>query len=147
MIDEKQTRSERSGVEGLTPVNTETEPYDATRDPRTGRPPTPLEAQRLAREHERERLESENEGAPPAERQMPSAADFSHEDIEANAPPVPAWQEPARMVSPKADEDEKAAIDALVQEGVTREYAEELVEIHGTNWETLKAAAFEEDNS
>jgi hypothetical protein len=51
------------------------------------------------------------------------------------------------MTSPHTDENEKAAVDALVQEGVTREQSEELVEAHGTNWETLKAAAFPEGDT
>jgi spore coat polysaccharide biosynthesis protein SpsF (cytidylyltransferase family) len=51
------------------------------------------------------------------------------------------------MTPVKPNEDEKAAIDALVQEGVTREYAEELVQTHGTNWETLKAAAFAKESA
>jgi hypothetical protein len=40
-------------------------------------------------------------------------------------------QSPARMTSPKSDEKEKQAIDALVAEGVARERAEELVAAHG----------------
>ena len=33
-------------------------------------------------------------------------------------------------------------MDALVEKGLAREQAEELVKAHGSNWETLKAAAF-----
>jgi hypothetical protein len=119
MTNDQQSQHERAGVEGLTPTSGEPQSYDATRDPRTGRPPNPLEAQKLAREHEAERLR--------------------------NNPPdttVPEWQEPARMTSPKTDDDDMAAVDALVEEGLAREQAEELVKAHGSNWETLKTAAF-----
>ena len=109
----------RAGVEGLTPTSGEKQAYDATRDPRTGRPPNPLEAQQLAREHEAARLKNNN----------PETT-------------VPEWQEPARMTSPKTDEDDRSAVGALVEEGLAREQAEELVKAHGSNWETLKAAAF-----
>lgn len=103
--------------------------YDATKDPRTGRPPDPLEAQRIAREHrESQRQEQVS---------LITDADDSQE-IES--------QRPGRMTSPEPDHGEKEAIEALVQEGVTRERAEELVRTHGVNWETLKAAAFAQDN-
>src|SRR5438067_13516526 len=66
MTDEPREGSDRSRIAGLRPVKVQTEPYDATHDPRTGRPPNPLEAQHLARKHDRERLERENEdGCPP----------------------------------------------------------------------------------
>ncbi|WP_119271471.1 hypothetical protein [Taklimakanibacter deserti] len=146
MTNSDQNSPGRSGAEGLTPVSREKEPYDATRDPRTGRPPNPLEAQRLARKHEQERLAEPNEDDTPIGPQTASANDASHGDDELDRSPVPAGQVPARMTSPTDSEDEKAAIDALVQKGVTREYAESLVETHGTKWETLKAAAFAKDN-
>jgi hypothetical protein len=146
MTSSDQNSPERSGAEGLTPVSREEEAYDATRDPRTGRPPNPLEAQRLARQHEQERLAEQNEEDTPMRPQTASANDAIHGDDELYRSPAPAGQAPARMTSPTARDDEKAAIDALVREGVTREYAESLVETHGTNWETLKAAAFAKDN-
>ena len=62
------------------------------------------------------------------------------------ASPMPPGQAPARMASSHADEDENVAIDLLVQNGVTREYAEELVATHGTNWEALRAVAFAQDD-
>ncbi|MFZ5672219.1 MAG: hypothetical protein ACOZAM_04570 [Pseudomonadota bacterium] len=105
--------------------------YDATRDPRTGRPPEPAEAQKLAREHHENR-----------------ANDQLDEDGlgEADGASGIEGQQPARMTSPEEDHSEKDAVDALVQEGFTRERAEELVSAHGVNWETLKAAAFAQDN-
>jgi len=66
MTDEPREGSDRSRIAGLRPVKVQTEPYDATHDPRTGRPPNPLEAQHLARKHDRERLERENEDGSPA---------------------------------------------------------------------------------
>lgn len=152
MTSNEQNPPERSGIEGLAPVNRkvepdrEAEPYDATRDPRTGRPPNPLEAQRLAREHEQERLAQGTVETHGAETGIASASESVEDNDEPDASPVPPGQAPARMAAPHLDKDEKAAVDALVQEGVTREYAEELVATHGTNWETLKAAAFAEDN-
>ena len=77
---------------------------------------------------------------------MPPSGDFVEDNNEPHASPVPPGQAPARITPPPEDKNEKAAVDALVGEGVTREYAEELVEAHGTNWETLKAAAFAKDD-
>ena len=119
MTSDQQSQHERAGVEGLTPMSGEPQPYDATRDPRTGRPPNPLEAQKLAREHEAERLKNDT----------PDTT-------------VPEWQEPARMTSPKTVVDDRTAVDALIEEGLAREQSEELVKAHGSNWETLKTAAF-----
>jgi hypothetical protein len=79
MTDEPYKQSERSGITGLTPANSEAEAYDATRDPRTGRPPNPLEAQRLAREHEQARLAEEDEEGLPAD---PSAEGLAEENGE-----------------------------------------------------------------
>jgi hypothetical protein len=136
MTDERHEGSDRSGIAG---AKVETEPYDATRDPRTGRPPNPLEAQHLARKHDRERLERENDNGSPAEPAAGSADNTSREVD-------PAAQKPAGMASPTLAEDELAAVDALVREGVAREQAEGLVKPHGCNWETLKAAAFGAEN-
>jgi hypothetical protein len=62
--------------------------------------------------------------------------------------PLVPEQAPARMISPDSSEDaEKTVIGALVQEGVTRERAEELVETHGTDWESLKAGAWPENSA
>lgn len=134
------SRSERAGIDGLTPSNKDTEIYDASRDPRTGRPPNPLEAQRLAREHERNRSEGQAEDSS----DHPEATEDSAGD--ADVEDASEFQAPARMTSPKAGDDEKAVVDALVEEGVSRERAEELVAVHGPNWEALKAAAFAGDN-
>jgi hypothetical protein len=139
MTDERREGSDRSGFAGLRPVRVETEPYDATRDPRTGRPPSPLEAQHLARKHEKERLERENDDGSPAEPAAGSADNTSREVD-------PPAQKPAGMASPTPAEDELAAVDALVREGVARQQAEGLVKAHGCNWETLKAAVFAADN-
>jgi hypothetical protein len=43
----------------------------------------------------------------------------------------PMEKEPAHMTSPKFDEKEKQAIEALVAEGVARERAEQLVAAYG----------------
>jgi len=105
--------------------------YDASYDPRTGRPPTPLEAQKMAREHQAEHTKDQS-----AEERI---------EYTQNSPMIEG-QQPARMASPTADRSEEEAVEALLQEGVTRERAEELVSEHGTNWETLKAAAFAQDD-
>lgn len=137
MADEDHKESGRSHSAGPPPEKGG-DSYDATRDPRTGRPPNPLEAQRLAREHQEARLSQENDAGSPAEADMGVA----EENAEPPDSQVPAGQAPGRMTAAKSDNEETAAIDALVQEGVTREYAEDLVQTHGTSWETLKAAAF-----
>jgi len=128
-------------------------PYDATRDPRTGRPPTPLEAQRLARDNELEQLrraqiadEAADDDVDLEEAQEGSSTDETNnigtEEVEAGEA-----QRPARMTSPDRNEEEETAVDLLVQQqGITRERAEELVEQHGVNMETLKAAAWVDDN-
>jgi hypothetical protein len=144
--------NDRAGIDGLTPLDESREPYDASLDPRTGRPPNPLEAQRLAREHEIERVKNaqtpeevteayqngDSAGSDDGDVAEPNLT----EDEDADASALSDGQAPARMTAPKMDEDEKAAVDALIQEGVTRERAEALVQEHGANWETLKAAAF-----
>lgn len=119
----------RAGVSGLAPPDDNSQAYDATQDPRTGRPPNPLQAQQLAQEREANRS---------AEPEQSGEAELG----ELDKPPVPDSQAPARMTPPEDDGVKKAAIDALIQEGITREQAEALVDEHGTNWETLKAAAF-----
>jgi hypothetical protein len=126
----------RAGSDGLTPVGQQAGAYDATRDPRTGRPPGPLEAQRLTREHATEQIKENDEGMSSVDQDG-----LSNEFAEPDRSPVPEWQAPARMTSPKTGEDEKRAVGALMLEGVAREQAEELVKAHGTNWESLKAAA------
>lgn len=122
---EMDIKQERAGVKGLKPIagqGGQEQPgsYDATQDPRTGPAPTPSQAQQLAQE-----------------RTQPGSDEEDGSVIEGQAP--------ARMASPKMDENEKTAIDALVQEGVTRERAEALVEEHGPSWERLKAVAFPVD--
>lgn len=57
-----------------------------------------------------------------------------------------AGQQPARMASPQADDSEQEAIEVLVEEGVTRERAEELVTVHGANLATLRRAALAQDD-
>jgi hypothetical protein len=144
--------SDKAGNGGLAPVEKSERPYDASLDPRTGRPPTPLEAQRLAREHE---IDRDGSAQPPDQYQNDDSAHRKHGDVaepdledseptEASA--LSEEQAPARMKSPDSNKDEKAAADALVQEGITREYAEQLVSAHGTDWETLKSAAWPEDS-
>jgi len=119
--------------------------YDATRDPRTARPLNPLDGQRIAREHELERLE---EARTPQE-----VADVYEDNQTAGAPATAAAEvDEADGVTPLSEdqapasptEEEQAAANALVQEGITRERAEELVEIHGPDWEALKAGAWPE---
>jgi hypothetical protein len=56
------------------------ESYDATRDPRTGRPPNPLEAQQLAREHEEVRNAEGNGDNPPAEADKAPANEVAEEN-------------------------------------------------------------------
>jgi hypothetical protein len=116
---------ETSEDEKPAPTNDFSQGYDATRDPRTGRPPSLLEAQRLAREREEDR----EQGA------EPDSSSTLSED-RSPAPTPPQWAE-----------DEKAAADALVQEGISRERAERLIQAHGANLETLRAAAFAEEQS
>jgi hypothetical protein len=146
-------RSDGTVNNGLTPVDELRKPYDASRDPRTGRPPNPLEAQRLARQHELERHEQaqtpeeemssdENDAASGG---TDSVDENGNSDEDGQVSPLSQEQAPARMTSPDGGEEEKAAVDALVQEGITREHAEELVDANGTDWETLKAAAWPEN--
>jgi hypothetical protein len=125
-------QAEGEDIEGLTPGHAERGNYDATRDPRTGRPPPPLEAQRVARKRRDEEY-SKGEAS--------ETSSESFKALEENG------QQPARMVSLQTDEDEKSALDALVREGITRERAQALVSAHGTNLETLKAAAFAMEHS
>jgi hypothetical protein len=148
--------SDRAGNGGLAPVEKSKKPYDASLDPRTGRPPNPLEAQRLAREHEIERVKSAQTPDEVTELyQNDDSADVEHGDVaeadledseRTGASALSEEQAPARMKSPERNVDERAAADALVQEGITREYAEQLVAAHGTDWETLKSAAWPEDS-
>jgi hypothetical protein len=144
--------NDRAGIDGLTPVDESSEPYDASLDPRTGRPPSPLEAQRLAREHQMERVKNaqtpeevteayQNDDSARSDDGAVAESNLA-EDEGAHASALSEMQAPARMIAPTMDEHEKAAVDALIQEGVTRERAEALVQEHGANWETLKAAAF-----
>src|SRR5688572_25350208 len=123
----------KAGKGGSTPIDKTGEAYDASLDPRTGRPPNPLEAQRLAREHEQER----------------QAGKQTSGDGESDDPTIgaPVEQAPARMTSPRASDDEQAVVDALVEEGIAREEAERLVETHGGNLETLKAVAWTQRQS
>lgn len=132
----EQTRSERAGIDGLTLSIKESDGYDATRDARTGRPPNPLEAQRLAKESQTKQSDGD------FEEDETEFDDDPADDNGSENPSASEAQTPARMVPPKASDDEAAAVGALVKEGISREHAEELVEQHGVNWESLKAAAF-----
>jgi hypothetical protein len=122
MTSNEENSPERPGLEGVAPVDREAqsdrdaEPYDATRDPRTGRPPNPLEAQRLAREHEQERLAEQNEEIPGAEPGMASPDDVVEEEGEPNMSPVAAGQ-PPRMASPHADDDETPGATGFAEDG------------------------------
>jgi len=123
--------------------------YDATRDPRTGRPPNPLESQRIARENERKRLraaqapdEIDDSDEASDEDNLPTGDDplhgdppgFENDSINSDAAP--------RMTSPSLTEEERQAVEDLVRDGVPPERAEELVETHGSNTETLKSVAW-----
>ena len=141
--DADRLSSDRADVGGLTSVEESKKPYDASLDPRTGRPPNPLEAQRLAREHEAERGENAKAGS--ADHENGDVADPAFQSGDAEASALAHEQAPARMKSPARDEGERVAADALVQEGITREHAEQLVSAHGTDWETLKSAAWPEN--
>jgi len=87
----------------------------------------------------------ESEKPRDAHREPGDAAEPDLEDgDEIEVPALAEQQAPARMKSPDRSEAERAAADALVQEGITREQAEQLVSSHGTDWETLKSAAWPE---
>lgn len=140
-IDDAADPGEEAPLDENEAPSEETEGYDASRDARTGRPPNLLEAQRLAREHQIERVEGQTEDSLDTEEEGSGVVEQSG----SHEPVAEELQAPGRMTSPKAVEEEKAAVDALVEEGVSRERAEELVNLHGANWETLKAAAFAGD--
>lgn len=122
--------------------------YDATLDPRTGRPPNPLEAQRIARENELERLRSASDSVDDeavdlleglTDEHSPNhdeSDDFSDVGDEDND------EVPGQIASPFLTEDERQPVEDLVKQGLSREYAEGLVETHGSDPETLKAAGF-----
>lgn len=100
-----------------------TEPHDSTRLPNLP------EGQRLVSEARPVGDASEDTAS------TDESDEFDHSPVSSSA----------RMVPPQISDDEKAAVDALVQEGISREWAENLVSEHGANWETLKAAAFAAD--
>jgi hypothetical protein len=83
--------------------------YDATSDPRTGRPPLPIEADALRQEHELQRLrdaqftEGEEDFDPDAEE---DDIDVILEDEEMADSGVIEDQEPARMISPGDDDED-----------------------------------------
>ncbi len=84
--------------------------YDATSDPRTGRPPLPIEAEALQKEHELQRLRNaqltEGEEEDIAEE---DDIEVILEDDEMADSGVIEDQEPARMISPgDADDDDEA---------------------------------------
>jgi hypothetical protein len=156
-ILETQGKSDAEEEESdLTSMASAEAPYDATRDPRTGRPPTPLEAQRLARENELERLrqaqtpdevaelyEDGHEGGGGEE----SDDTLSPEEPDelASGDESGGAQGAARMTSPDLSEEERTAVDDLVEQGVVRGRADELVKEHGANNEKLKAALISEN--
>jgi len=84
--------------------------YDATSDPRTGRPPLPLEADALRKEHELQRLrdaqltEGEEDIDLDAEE---DEIDVILEDEEMADSGMIQDQQPARMISPRDDSDEE----------------------------------------
>jgi hypothetical protein len=53
-------------------------------------------------------------------------------------------QHPARMASPDLSEEERTAVDDLVEKGVARERAHELVKQHGVDMEILETASMSE---
>ncbi|MBK1867846.1 hypothetical protein [Taklimakanibacter albus] len=85
--------------------------YDATHDARTGRPPQPLVAKQLAREHEVSRLSDGNK----------SAGEESHFSDEPHSPQGPnedglvGGQTPGRMISPKLDEESEPGDPEIVR--------------------------------
>jgi hypothetical protein len=94
------------------------EPYDETTDPRTGRPPLPIEATEINRERELDQLRNAqlSEGE--------EDADFDEADIEVTLedeedkeddvgeePVAVEEQAPGRMVPPRIDEDEDGERD------------------------------------
>ena len=121
-------RPEREGAADPTRTDSSFQGYDATRDPRTGRPPSLLEARRLGRQTDEDEADLQS----------------SFNDEQETESTLPDDQRPARMASP---EDEDDPTDALIKLGVSREQAAELIDAHGTNLETLKAAAFVGDTS
>ncbi|MGE0006538.1 MAG: hypothetical protein AB7S92_13210 [Parvibaculaceae bacterium] len=89
-------------------------PYDATVDPRTGRPPLPLEAGGLSRERELQQLRNAqaSEGEDEIEMEDMDAIDDEAEiDVTLEEDESPSRSavnggKPARMVSPEDDGDE-----------------------------------------
>lgn len=57
----------------------------------------------------------------------------------------PSDQAPARMAFSKSTSAEMAAVDHLVEHGVSHERANELVRVHGTQLDTLRAATWIDD--
>ena len=125
--------------------------YNATLDPRTGRPPNPLEAQRIARENELQRLRSASD----ADSVDDDGSDFlegltdedSLDQYQTQGFGDVVNKEKDRKASSRMTEDERQAVEDLVSEGLSREYAEGLVETHSSNRETLKAAAWAAANA
>ncbi len=118
-------------------------PYDATRDPRTGRPPNPLERERLAREAELEKLRlgsDINSQAEDSEDDEP----LEHDESESITEVIDAdSNEHSRVMTlPTVTEDMRHAVEDLVREGVSRERAEDLVKTQGSDSETLIAAVW-----
>lgn len=88
-------------------------PYDASRDPRTGRPPLPDEAHRLAQEHELRRL-SDQQPASEGEQSGDDASENADEDNEESHDDETMEERgkmPARMVSPASDDGDVAAVE------------------------------------
>jgi hypothetical protein len=129
--------------------------YDATRDPRTGRPPNLLDAQRIARENELERLRlasdpgsvDDEAGALLDGVTYEDSPDHDETDEFSDVAHVDNDELPPRMASPSMTEDERPAVEDLVSDGLSRENAEGLVETHGSNRETLTAAIRAADNA
>jgi len=117
-ILESQGKSNAVSEETQEAVQGDDAPYDATQDPRTGRPPTPLDAQRLARDHELDRLsaaltpeeEADEEDAEPledeAEEDFTSVSEDDEElgDEDMEDSETQFVQAPARMVAPRSEE-------------------------------------------
>jgi hypothetical protein len=84
--------------------------YDATSDPRTGRPPLPIEAEALQKEHELQRLRNAQltEGEEDIDAEE-GEIEVTLEDDEMADSGMIEDQEPARMISPAdADDDDEA---------------------------------------
>lgn len=142
---------ENSSDEALEGQEQPNQPYDATRDPRTGRPPQLGEAQRLAREHEIDRLSDRPAAAEIESESKVAGGEFDENDQETSENMEEQeleepFQKPGRMASPEPEDGGAAAIEELVGQGISREQAEALVEEHGSNLETLKAVAWAKDN-